>query len=43
VSTNSPKVLAERTQIPAAVLKDRALFTERENGAGLRISVRQKR
>jgi hypothetical protein len=43
VSTDSPKVLAEGTQIPAAVLKDRALFTEQENGAGLRISVRQKR
>lgn len=43
VSTDSPKVLAEGTQLPAVVLKDQALFTARENGAGLRISVRQER
>ncbi|MFF6781842.1 hypothetical protein [Streptomyces sp. NPDC012510] len=32
---------AEETLLPAAVLKDAALFTLRENGAGLLISVRR--
>ncbi|GHH88299.1 hypothetical protein [Streptomyces capitiformicae] len=43
VNTNSPKALSEGTQLPAAVLKEGAVFTLRENGAGLRISVRQER
>ncbi|ULR52752.1 hypothetical protein [Streptomyces deccanensis] len=40
VSDGTPKALPEGTQLPAAVLKEAALFTLRENGAGLRISVR---
>lgn len=43
VNTNSPKALAEGTQLPAAVLKEGAVFTLRENGAGLRVSVRPER
>ncbi|MDX3690711.1 hypothetical protein PV726_10335 [Streptomyces europaeiscabiei] len=42
VSDGKPKVLPEGTQLPAGILKDAALFTLRENGAGLLISVRRK-
>ncbi|WP_371577823.1 hypothetical protein [Streptomyces sp. NBC_01314] len=41
VSDGEPKVLPEGTQLPAAILKEAALFTLRENGAGLLISVRR--
>ncbi|GAB2945376.1 hypothetical protein [Streptomyces heilongjiangensis] len=43
VNTNSPKALAEGTQLPAVVPKEGAVFTLRENGAGLRVSVRPER
>lgn len=43
VSANSPKVLPEGTLLPAGITADGALFVQRENGLGLRISVRQKR
>lgn len=43
VSTNSPNVLPEGTLLPAGMTADGALFVQRENGVGLRISVRQKR
>lgn len=43
VNTNSPKVLSEGTQLPAVTLRGGGVFTLRENGAGLHISVRQKR
>ncbi|MHC3452361.1 hypothetical protein [Streptomyces prasinus] len=39
-STGSPKVLPEGTLLPAATLDGAALFTQRENGTGLRLSVR---
>jgi hypothetical protein len=43
VSANSPKVLPEGTVLPAGTTAGGALFAQRENGAGLRISIRQKR
>ncbi|MGW1671891.1 hypothetical protein [Streptomyces sp. NPDC002324] len=43
VSDGKPKVLPEGTQLPAAILKDAALFTLRENGAGVLVCVRQGR
>ncbi|MER6353235.1 hypothetical protein ABT186_15660 [Streptomyces sp. NPDC001634] len=43
VSTGSPKALPQGTLAPVATLNGGAVFTQRENGAGLRLSVRQKR
>ncbi|WP_308406247.1 hypothetical protein [Streptomyces sp. AC602_WCS936] len=42
VSGTAPKALPEGTLLPAAALKGGALFTQRENGSGLRVSVRLK-
>ncbi|MDX3521698.1 hypothetical protein [Streptomyces scabiei] len=41
VGDGKPTVLPEGTQLPAAILKEGALFTLRENGAGLLVSVRR--
>ncbi|KND46085.1 MULTISPECIES: hypothetical protein [Streptomyces] len=43
VSDGKPEVLTDGTYLPAAILKKAALFTLRENGSGLLISVRQER
>ncbi|MDX3641731.1 hypothetical protein [Streptomyces sp. MB09-02B] len=43
MSTNSPEILPEGTVVPAGTTTDGALFTQREDGVGLRISIRQKR
>jgi hypothetical protein len=43
VHTGSAKALLGGTMAPVATLDGGAVFTQRENGAGLRLSVRQKR
>jgi hypothetical protein len=43
VRTGSPKALPDGTMAPVATLTGGAVFTQRENGAGLRISFRQER
>ncbi|MEU6478957.1 hypothetical protein ABZ858_19115 [Streptomyces sp. NPDC047017] len=43
VGTGSPRALPEGTLAPFATLPGGAVFTQRENGAGMRLSVRRKR
>ncbi|MFF7357711.1 hypothetical protein ACFZA1_34575 [Streptomyces filipinensis] len=43
VRTGSRTALPKGTMAPVATLKDGAVFIQRENGSGLRVSVRQKR
>ncbi|MEV5988651.1 hypothetical protein AB0L85_27195 [Streptomyces sp. NPDC052051] len=43
VHTNSPKALPEGTLPPVATLNGGAVFTMRDSGAGLRLSVRKER